>query len=314
MTGLLTVLLMVQGTVAPLAAPTITVRVTPEHPAIGEPITFEMRVRGPAGTEVRFPVLPDTGTRIEPLDPRVIREASTADALDRTAVYRLIAWDTGAVVLPFGEVVVRSGGRDDKLPIPVRTLTIRSVLPADTTRRVPRPAADPLDAPSLRWRLWLAAAVLLALLLASYRHWHQRRREAADAPPDAIGAARAAFGHARALSLLEAGEPGRYLLVHLGVMRRYLAERWPVAGRDCTAQELTQALPRGDFPILPDRVVRLVARGEEVAFARAPIDASEAQQLGDDARAVVEDLETVWRARRAQLKADRQRIKRKPLA
>ena len=314
MKGLLVLALMLQGTAAPVRVPTVTARVTPEAPAIGDPITIELRVRAPAGAEVRFPVLPDTGTRIEPLDPRSIRDASTAEGVDRTAVYRLIAWDTGAVALALTDVVVRRDGRDQRYPVQLGALTIRSVLPADTTLRVPKPAADALDAPSLRWRLWLGLAVLLALLVASYRRWRRWQRERAAAPPDAIGAARAAFAHARALNLLEAGEPGRHLLAHIGVMRRYLAERWPVAGADLTAQELALALPRGDFPILPDRVVSLVARGEGVAFARARIENSEAMQLGAEAAAVVEDLETVWAARRAQQRADAQRIKRKPLS
>jgi len=314
MNGFLVLLLVLQGTAAPVRVPTVTARVTPEQPAIGDPITVELRVRAPVGAEVRFPVLPDTGTRIEPLDPRTIRDASTADGLDRTAVYRLIAWDTGSVALAFGDVVVRRNGSDQRYPVQLGALTIRSVLPADTTLRVPRPAADALDAPSLRWRLWLGIAVLLAMLIASYRRWRRWRRERADAPPDALGAARAAFAHARALNLLEAGEPGRHLLAHIGVMRRYLAERWPVAGADLTAQELAHALPRGDFPILPDRVVHLVQRSEGVAFARARIENSEAQQLGDEAAAVVEDLETVWRARRAQQASESKRIKRKPLA
>ncbi len=314
MKGLLALLLMLQGTAAPVRVPTVTARVTPEAPAIGDPITIELRVRAPVGAEVRFPVLPDTGTRIEPLDPRAIRDASTSEGVDRTAIYRLIAWDTGAVALAFTDVVVRRDGRDQRYPVQLGALTIRSVLPADTTLRVPKPAADALDAPSLRWRLWLGLVVLAALLIASYRRWRRWKRERADAPPDAIGAARAAFAHARALNLLEAGEPGRYLLAHIGVMRRYLAERWPVAGADLTAQELAHALPRGDFPILPERVVSLVSRGEGVAFARAPIENSEALQLGVEAAAVVEDLETVWSARRAQQTADKKRVKRKPLS
>jgi hypothetical protein len=103
-------------------------------------------------------------------------------------------------------------------------------------------------------------------------------------------------------------------LAHIGVMRRYLAARWPVAGAELTAQELAHALPRGDFPILPERVVSLVTRGEGVAFARARIENSEALQLGAEAVAVVEDLETVWAARRAQQSADTKRVKRKPLS
>lgn len=314
MNGLVALLLMLQGTAAPVRVPTVTARVTPEAPAIGDPIIVELRVRAPAGAEVRFPVLPDTGTRIEPLDPRAIRDASTPDGVDRTAIYRLIAWDTGTVALVFGDVVVRRDGRDQRYPVQVGAFSVRSLLPADTTLRVPKPAADVLDAPSLRWRLWLGLSVLLALLVASYRRWRRWKHERAIAPPDAIGAARAGFAHTRALNLLEAGEPGRHLLAHMSVMRRYLAARWPVAGAALTAQELAHALPRGDFPILPDRVVSLVERGEGVAFARARIEHSEAQQLATEAVAVVEDLETVWAARRAQLAANGKRIKRKPLS
>lgn len=313
MTGLAALLLVLQGVAAPVRVATVTARVTPEAPAIGDPITVELRVRAPAGAEVRFPVLPDTGTRIEPLDPRVIRDASAADGVDRIAIYRLIAWDTGSVAVAFSDIIVTRDGATQRHPVELGALRIRSVLPADSAQRVPRPAADPLDAPSLRWRLWVALAVVLALAIASYRRWRGWKGERAHAVPDAAGAARSAFVHARALGLLEAGEPGRHLLAHIAVMRRYLADRWPVAGADLTAQELAHALPRGDFPILPDRVVTLVARGEGVAFARAQIDNSEAERLGAEAAEVVEDLETVWLARRAQQAQDGKRIKRKPL-
>jgi hypothetical protein len=313
MHSLLALLLLLQATTTPVRVATVTARVTPAAPAIGDPITVELRVRAPAGADVRFPVLPDTGTRIEPLDPRAIRDASTADGVDRTAVYRLIAWDTGSVTVAFNDITVTRDGATQKYPVELGALRIRSVLPADSAQRVPRPAADPLDAPSLRWRLWVALAVILALAAASHRRWRRFRRARANAGPDAAGAARASFAHARAMMLLEAGEPGRYLLAHIAVMRRYLAERWPVAGADLTAHELAHALPRGDFPVLPDRVVALVARGEGVAFARARIDHAEAERLGAEATAIVEDLETVWMARRAQRTLDGTRIKRKPL-
>jgi len=292
--------------------PTVTAFVTPAAPAIGDPITIELRVRTPAGAEVRFPVLPDTGTRIEPLDPRTIRDASTANLIDRTAVYRLIAWDTGSVDLAFGDVTVRRNGAEQRYPVTLRQLRIRSLLPADTAKRVPRPAADALDAPSWRWRLWVALAVIVALASWGIRRWRRRRRARRDAPPDAIGLARTAFTHARALDLLTAGEPGRHLLAHAGVMRRYMAARWPVAGADLTAQELALALPGGDFPILPERLVALAAASEAVAYARGSISTEEAQRLGDEAAAIVEDLETVWRARLAQHAADTKRVPRKP--
>lgn len=313
MNGLLALLLLVQAATTPVRVATVTARVTPEAPAVGDAITVELRVRAPIGAEVRFPVLPDTGTRIEPLDPRAIRDASTADGLDRTAVYRLIAWDTGTVALAFGDITVTRDGASQRYPVELAAVRIRSVLPADTALRVPRPAADPLDAPSMRWRLWVALAVMLGLAVASYQRWRRWQRARAHAAPDAGGTARMGFAHAESLRLLEAGEPGRYLLAHIAVLRRYLAERWPVAGADLTAHELAYALPRGDFPILPDRVVSLVSRGEGVAFGRADLDAGEAQRLGQEAAGIVEDLETVWRGRRAQQTADGKRIKRKPL-
>lgn len=313
MHSLFALLLMVQTVTTPVRVATVTARVTPAVPAIGDPITVELRVRAPAGAEVRFPVLSDTGTRIEPLDPRAIRDASTADGVDRTAVYRLIAWDTGSVAVAFNDITITRDGATQRYPVELGALRIRSVLPADSAQRVPRPAAEPLEAPSLRWRLWVALAVMFALAVASYRRWRRRTRERANAVLDAAGAARSSFAHAQALMLLEAGEPGRHLLAHIGVMRRYLAERWPVAGADLTAQELAHALPRGDFPVLPDRVVELVARGEGVAFARSRIDNTEAQRLAAEAAAIVEDLEAVWLARRVQQTRDGKRIKRKPL-
>lgn len=97
-----------------------------------------------------------------------------------------------------------------------------------------------------------------------------------------------------------------------------MAGRWPVARADLTAQELAASLPGGDFPILPERVVAIASRSEGVAFARAPIANEEAQRLGNEAIAIVEDLETVWRARTAQQaiaqKSAGKRIKRKPLS
>ena len=97
-----------------------------------------------------------------------------------------------------------------------------------------------------------------------------------------------------------------------------MAGRWPVARADLTAQELAAALPGGDFPMLPERVVAMATRSENVAFARASISNEEAQRLGNEAIAIMEDLETVWRARTAQQaiaqKSAGKRIRRKPLS
>lgn len=309
----LLLLLALQGAPEPVRAPVVTARITPEAPAIGEPITVELRVRAPAGSEARFPVLPDTGTRIEPLDPRALRDASTSSYLDRTAVYRLIAWDTGTVALTFGDVTVTRDGATQRFPVSLAPLRIRSVLPADSTGRIPRPERAPLDALTLRWRLWVALALLATFAFLAWRRWRQRRRERSIAPRDALVVAREAIEHVRALDLPAAGEPGRHALAHALLLRRYLAARWPQLPVSLTAAELEQRLPEVDFPILPQRVTALVARTESLAYARAPIDIAEAERIGRDTVAIIDDLEQVWAARQHAALDTAPRIKRRSL-
>lgn len=294
-----------QGAV-PRAGAQVTARVTPEAPAIGEPITIELRVRAPAGSTVEFPALPDSSDAVEPLDPRAVREASTAEWLDRTAVYRMIAWDTGSRVLRFDDVRVTAEGATQAYRVTLPSLRVRSVLPADSTGRVPRPPRALVEPPSNLWRLWLALAVLLALALWSWRAW-RRRAAAPDAGPDAGRLADEGFRHAAALGLLEAGEHGRYALMHVAVMREYLARRFPEAAPSRTARELADALTGVDFPILPERVAELLLAAEPVAFAGAPLDAEGARGIAREAQAIVRDVETAWLARRASVAKQRRR-------
>lgn len=288
----------------------VTARVTPEAPGVGEPITLEVRVRAPAGSGVRFPVMPDTGTRLEPLDPRALRDGSTGSAVDRTAVYRFIAWDTGTVTLPLGDVTVERAGATQRYPVALAPIRIRSVLPGDSASRQPRPSRPPVDAASLRWRWWVALAVLAALAYASWRQW-RRWRAVRAATPNGVGTgAQTAFAHVRALDLLSVGEPGRHALAHAGVMRRYLAGRWPELPESLTATELAARLATVEFPILPERVIDVARRAEDIAYARAAVTPEEAERLGMASEAVVRDVETVWTAREAERTSARIRRKR----
>lgn len=310
---LVALLLALQGAGAPVRAPTVTARVTPEAPAIGEPITVELRVRAPRGSEIRFPVLADTGTRIEPLDPRAIRNTPNPDQLDRTAVYRLIAWDTGSVDLAFSDIIVLRDGAEQRFPVRFETVRIRSLLPADTAQRVPRDSRAPLDVSSMPWRWWVAAAVVLMLAFWGWRR--RKHRGAPSGPPDPGAAvrARAAFAHLRALDLLTAGEPGRHALAHVGVARRFIGERWPALPVPLTAQELEAKLPEIDFPILPERLITLARRSEALAYAAASITASDAERMAVDAVAIVEDMEKVYQSRLAREQQDEKKIKRRPM-
>lgn len=307
--------LLLQGA-QPLRAPLVSARVTPEAPGIGEPIVVELRVRAPLGSEIRFPALPDSAEAVEPLDPRAMRDASTAAMVDRTAVYRMIAWDTGARVLRFEDIVVSANGADQRYRVNLPTLRVRSVLPSDSASRVPKEGRPPLEVASGWWRLWLALAVVLALAIWVWRAWRRRRGLGEPVGPDAGALARDAFDHAGQLGLIEAGEPGRHALTHVGVMRQYLARRFPQARASLTPREVAGALVGADFPVLPERVVDLLMRSEPIAFAAAPVSAEEARAIGTEARAIVNDVETALVARNevaANGRKPRRKIRRRPL-
>jgi len=307
----LAVVAMLQGAAEPVPAPMVTARITPEAPAIGEPITVELRVRAPVGSEVRFPVLPDTGTRVEPLDPRALFDASTASYVDRTARYRLIAWDTGSVTLTFGDVRVLRDGAERRFPVALAPLVIRSVLPADTSAHVPRPARGPGDVRSLRWHWWVVAAALLTLALWGWRRGRARRAVQATSEADVAERTRDAFAHIRALDLLAAGEPGRHVLAHARTVREYVGARWPSLPTSLTAAELAERLPQADFPVLPERLLSVVARAETLAYARSPLSNEESERLALECTAMVEDMETAWSARADQAAAESGKRRRK---
>lgn len=304
--------LLLQGAATVERAPTVSLRVTPETPAVGEPITVEIRVRAPNGTLVRFPVLPDTGTRIEPLDPRVLSGAGTAGEVDQTATYRLIAWDTGSVALAFGDVTLERDGRQTRYPVRATSLRIRSVLPRDSAARVPKAARAPVDAPTMPWRWLVAAVVVAALGYASWRKYRRMRAELATMDPGALIRARAAFAHLRVMDLAAAGESGRHLLAHVQVLRRYLGERWPQLSPALTAREVAARVEQIEFPLLPERLSAVLTRAEGVAYAGDHISAEVAAADAEAAVTIVEDLERAWVARQLR-EYESSKIKRKAL-
>jgi hypothetical protein len=304
--------LLLQGATDPVRAPTVSARITPESPAVGEPITITLRVRAPRGTLVRFPTLPDTGTRIEPLDPRSLSGVSDDGEVDQTATYRLIAWDTGSVDVQFADVTLERDGRVTRYPVRVGTMRIHSVLPRDTSARTPKPARGPQDAPRMPWRWFVAAAVVAWLSWWGWRRWKAHKIAMATADPGASVRARKGFAHARSLDLISAGEPGRHALAHVHVLRRYLAERWPELPESLTAKEMKAALEPLNFPILPEGLVSILETAEGVAYAGATISADDAEMIGVESAMMVEDLERAWVVRMAKAQGDG-RVRRKKL-
>lgn len=254
---------------------------------VGDVVRLTLRVRAPLGATINFPAAADSLGPVQALEPPVVRNGSdSATAADRIAIYRLAAWDVGSIPIRLGDVVVQGDQGERSLAVPLPSLFVRSVLPADSALRVPKPARPLLDvrAPTPWW--WYALAALAALLIGLGIWWWRRGRTGAGPAGDPFADAEQEFASIEKLRLVEAGEPGRYAALTTDVLRRYLAARIPSATLAQTSGELVTAL-HGARTVKAERVEKLFARVDPVKFARAPISAGDARAIGEESRAIV---------------------------
>ena len=254
---------------------------------VGDVVRLTVRVRGPRGATINFPAAVDSLGPVQSLEPPVVRDgADTLDASDRIAVYRLAPWDIGALQIRLGDVVVQTDDDERRVALPLPTLFVRSVLPADSSQRVPKPARD-LIAPRAPMPWWWWAAALAALVIGLGVWWWMRRRRALPGETgDPFADAVAAFQQIERLRLVDAGEPGRHAALMTDVARRYLAARFAQASLAHTSGELLRAL-RGTPTVAHDRLSRLLATVDGIKFAAAPVSPADAKALGAEARAIV---------------------------
>ena len=255
---------------------------------VGDVVRLTVRVRGPRNATINFPAAVDSLGPVQSLEPPVVRDgADTLDASDRIAVYRLAAWDVGRLQIRLGEVLVQTDDDERRVALPLPTLFVRSVLPADTSLRVPKPARPLLEprAPAPWW--WWLAAALAALGLGLGLWWWLRRRRGVQGPTgDPFADAEAAFARVERLRLVDAGEPGRHAALMTDVARRYLAGRFAHASLAHTSGELLAAL-RGEPTVPHERLRRLLDEVDRIKFAAAPVAPHGASALGAEARALV---------------------------
>jgi hypothetical protein len=288
-----------QGDVPAASAVRAGVVVRPDTVTIGDPFTVVVAVEVPAGARIEWPSLDDsaasvglrTPVRVQPLDgPRPGERAE----------YELAAWQLGtlAVGLPDVRVVLPDGGL---VRVPVAaSVTVRSVLPGDTTLHVPKPAKAlfPRDVPW--WRRWWPALAVLAALAALAGLARRRRRRRPDARavegPDPYARALHEFARLERLALPDAGERGRYVALAVDVLRLYLAARLPAAALSRTRAELLAAVD-GDPRVPHQALAELLDEADQVKFARRALGADEARGLVALARRVVELVERAEAAR-----------------
>jgi hypothetical protein len=266
------------------------VSVQPETVTVGQHFVVRVRVRAPKGAVIGFPVGPDSGTTVEAVDPR--REESGADTtmVERTAIYRLVAWTVGAQRVVLGGIVVSSAGADHRYELPQMGVVVRSVRPSDSTGRVPKPARNVMLAPPLIWPWILGGLLVLALLIWLLRRRLRRRPAPTHFGKGAFANAKRDFARIDALTLIDAGERGRFVALHVDVLREYLAARIPEATLSLTSTELLAAL-RADAPVPLARLVPVLAAADLIKYADRPVTEARARELAAETRGIVESTE-----------------------
>jgi hypothetical protein len=301
----LALLLAMQGAAAPPADPShsgvvqMGAVVQPDTVTVGQHFVLRLRVRAPKGAEIGFPVGPDSSVAVEAVDPRREQVAADTTAVERTAVYRLVAWRTGAQHIALGAVVISAGGVDRRYAAPDAAVVVVSVRPRDSSGTVPRDAQAVFLAPAAIWP-WLLGGLLFLLLLMWSIMYMARRRSRFDVRSRALVIARDAFLRIDKLGLLDAGERGRYVALHVDVLREYLSSRIPGAARSLTTTELLAAL-QADAPVPLPRLVPVLAAADLIKYANRPVTSEHAMELAKEARVLVSATEqaVVHRAQHA---------------
>lgn len=264
-------------------------RVSPDTVLIGQPFNLFIKVNAPKGVRFEFPSGPDTATQngIRPIE---LRGEKLVSMLGDTAValYRLVAWDIGAQRLRFPDVRVTFEGQERRPPLGGASVFVKSVLPADTSLHVPKPARPLIVLPVFNWLLWLAllaAAIVVALLWWAWRRYRNRPK----APVDPYARAQQEFAQIERRRLLEDGRYAEYYAAVIDVVRPYLAARVPGVRRSDTSSELLFAMQPRDG--IESELPRLLDRGDLVKFARADVSLGEAREAGLALRAIVDHVE-----------------------
>ena len=291
-----------QAPSAPVTVPVrIGVSVTPDTVTVGERFTVIVRVRAPAGSTIEFPAGTDSAAKVDlasdvvVAEPRLLPVGSGPPAeMEQTAGYRMAAWDIEEQSLGLGDIIVRSGIVERRIPLASYTVFVRSVLPADTTLHVPKPARDVIPFAYPWWLKWLllALGVLLAALLAwwlwrVYRRWKHR-------PVHPAALAQREFYRIEKLGLPDRDEGALHVALMVDVMRNYLAARVDGVRASHTSGELVTAARAAG--VLDQQwsagLAELLHQTDLAKFAAWRVDAARARELGADARAVVERVES----------------------
>lgn len=292
--SVLSVLLLVLQSTAPEARIQRGVLVRPDTVTVGDPFVVAVRIRAPRGAAIEFPSVPDSGGAVEAIDPLQVTTSADTTVSEQTAYYRLAAWDIGRRAIPLEDVLVKMGAVTRRVSLADLSIFVRSVLPADSALRVPKPARDVLDV-GPPWWWWLVAALAVIAIIGIGYWWYRRRRQRVrSAPPDPLADAEREFDRVESLGLIAAGERARHAALMVEILREYLSRVLPAAAVSLTTTEALAAVR--NEPVVPtNRLAAILSEVDLIKFARRAVTPDRALEIGREARAIVRDVEAARR-------------------
>jgi len=263
------------------------VTAAPDTVRIGDPFRVTVGIRAPRGATIEFPRTTDSTSAVQSLDPVAVRTSADTTAAEQYADYRVAAWDIGSQPVKLADAIVRYNGAERHIPLTGGAVVVRSLLPADTAQRKPKPPRALFEFNPFPW--WLVALIAAAIIAIGLLIWwwiRRRRKPVVRVIVDPFTRAEAEFTRIEALALLEAGERGRYVTLMVEVLRDYLAARYAEASLSLTSTELQRSMREKTF-VPTERLTRLLTEADLIKFARRPVSSERARELGREARAIV---------------------------
>jgi hypothetical protein len=283
----------------PAHAQLVVTGVSSDTLRVGDPFRAVVRINVAPRTEV---ILPDSLPATEDIENagRVrSRRDSTERGVSIIAAYPLTAWRPGTLALPSFTALAKSPDRERTLTIDLPSITVLSVLPADTTNIQAKPPKDVLGGNRVWWPWLLAALLLLAALAAAYWWYRRRRSRVVVAPVPAIPPRTHALQELeriQRLGLIERGEFKTFYTLLSEVLRRYMESHDATWSGDLTTEELARRAHR-ERDVTP--AIAVLRSSDLVKFAASVPRAREANTDWEKAREWV----NAFRSEPAQLEA-----------
>jgi hypothetical protein len=276
------------------------IEVRPDTVTVGEHFIATVRVRAPLGTTLKFPIGTATPANVDTAGAMRRRDTTTSSYTETTVAYRLAAWRIGVQRLGLGDVVVSTPTGDRQISLANASVFVKSVLPADTALRKPKPPRPPFTLRTFNWLPWLVAAVAALLLAAIWWFWrrYRGRGEAALAP---LSWAEREFKRVEAMQLIERRETERHAILMAGVLRGYLEREFPHIRASATTRELVTPL-HGVSAVPLERTLRLFERADLLKFAGERITVDEAIGIANESKSLVRRIDA--QVKEAQAKAN----------